>query len=44
MAYQQNHKIEFINKAKEAALFIGLLSLFTFISNILLQPFIVPVV
>ena len=44
MGKQQNHKIEFINNAKEAALHIGILALFIFSSYILFHPFIVPVV
>ena len=44
MEKQQNHKSEFINNAKEAALHIGLIFLFLFISYILFLPFIVPVV
>ena len=44
MEEQQSHKREFINNAKEAALNIGLISLLIFVSYILFNPFIVPVV
>ena len=44
MENQQNSKFEFVNKAKEAALHIGLLFLIISISYILIKPFLVLIV